>query len=379
VPSESDGLTPARRSRRAALILAGLALVAVAALAALLIPRSSSEAPAVDDYLFGIVTAHPLDSADMRKMRLARVRSVRFLFGWSEIERRRGSYDWTKPDRVVGQLASHGIQPVPFVFGSPAWVSPDLTRPPLGAGPRAAWVAFLKAAVDRYGPGGSYWRDVYEQRFGDDVKPVPITAWQVWNEPNLPNYFASASPPRDYAELLRLSHDAIASRDPSAEIVLAGMPGYGKPDTAWRFLDRLYHQPGFRGAFDVVALHPYARTVAQLRLEVEKLREAMAAHGSGGTPLWLTELGWGSGKPNRFGLNKGIEGQDRLLRESFQLILDNRSAWRVERLFWYDWRDPRPGAPQPCSFCSTAGLLAHDGFPKPSWISYREFATGARR
>jgi hypothetical protein len=362
-----------------ALVLAGLALLVVAALAALLIPRSSSVAPAADDDLFGIANSAPLNAPDVRKMRVARVRSVRFLLLWAAIETRRGSYDWTMPDRVVGQLASHGIQPVPFAYGSPSWVSGEPARPPLGnARDRAAWMAFLQAAVDRYGPEGSYWADTYEQRFGGDVKPFPITAWQIWNEPNLPHYFASGSPPADYAQLLRLSRDAIVKRDASAEIVLAGMPGYGKPDTAWKFLQELYREPGFEGAFDAVALHPYARTVAQLRLEIEKLRAVMADQGEGNTPLWLTELGWGSGKPNRFGLNKGLEGQRRLLEESFRLILDRREAWHVQRLFWFDWRDPPPGAPQECSFCSSAGLLQHSGFPKPSWIAYRQFASGGR-
>ena len=381
MPAEGDGLAEARRPRRVAFVLAGLALLVVAVLAALLIPRSSSVAPAAGDYLFGIANSAPLDAADLKKMRVARVSSVRFLFAWSAIEHRRGgSYDWIATDRIVGQLASHGIQPVPFVYGSPSWISRDLAGPPL-ANPsdRAAWTAFLKAAVNRYGPDGSYWADNYERQFGGDVKPVPIAAWQIWNEPNLPHYFASKSPPAAYTQLLRLSHDAIVKQDPGAEIVLAGMPGYGKPDTAWQFLDNLYRQPGFAGAFDAVALHPYARTVAQLRLEIEKLRATMADHGDGDTPLWLTELGWGSGKPNRFGLNKGLEGQRRLLEQSFQLILDRRQDWHVQRLLWFDWRDPPPGAPQPCSFCSSAGLLEHSGFPKPSWIAYRQFASGGRR
>jgi hypothetical protein len=266
---------------------------------------------------------------------------------------------------------------VPFVYGSPSWVSSNFTRPPLeSARDRDAWVAFLKAAVDRYGPQGSFWREVHEQS-GGEVQAVPVRAWQIWNEPNLPNYFDAESPAAAYAKLLRLSHDAITARDPSAEIVLAGMPGYGKPDTAWKFLDELYRQPGFESSFDAVALHPYARTVAQLRLEIEKLRATMVEHGAANSPLWLTELGWGSGKPNRFGLNKGLQGQAQLLEESFRLIEDRRHEWRVQRLFWFDWRDPPPGTPQPCSFCGSAGLLASNGFPKPSWTAYTTFATGA--
>jgi hypothetical protein len=310
-------------------------------------------------------------------MTVSEVSGVRFVLAWGPIEAQRGSYDWSAPDQTIGSLAATGIEAIPFVYGTPEWLTPVPTRPPLDtAADRAAWASFLKAAVNRYGPGGEYWTDAYKGDFGDEATPVPITAWQIWNEPNLPHYFTSESPVPAYAELLKLAHDAIREQDPSAQIVLAGMPGYGKPDTAWKFLDELYRQPGFDGSFDAVALHPYARTVDQLQLEIEKLRGAMADNGDQNTPLWLTELGWGSGKPDRFGLNKGLRGQAQLLEQAFRLIEDHRNEWRIERLFWFDWRDPPPGSPQSCSFCSSAGLLAHNGFPKPSWTAYTQFSTG---
>ena len=67
----------------------------------------------------------------------------------------------------------------------------------------------------------------------------------------------------------------------------------------------------------------------------------MTNHGDGPTPLWLTELAWGSAPPDQFGINKGLAGQERLLRDSFKLILKTASAWNVQRLFWFLWRDPR--------------------------------------
>lgn len=379
MPPEGDGLAPRRRPGWVALIIAGLVTVIIAAaLGAVLISSSSDGSGGADDGLYGIASGAPLDEADLKKMVVSEVSGVRIVLSWDTIEARPGSYDWAAPDQAIGSLAAHGIEAVPFVYGSPPWVAPVPTRPPVDtAADRAAWVAFLKAAVERYGPGGDYWADGYKQDFGDGAKPVPITAWQVWNEPNLPHYFTSKSPASEYAELLKLANDAITAEDPSAEVVLAGMPGYGKPDTAWNFLDQLYSQPGFEGSFDAVSLHPYARTVDQLQLEIEKLRSAMAEHGDESTPLWLTELGWGSGAPNRFGLNKGLEGQAQLLEQSFQLIEDHRDEWQIQRLFWFDWRDPPPGTPQSCSFCSSAGLLQNSGFPKPSWTAYTKFASGA--
>ena len=84
-----------------------------------------------------------------------------------------------------------------------------------------AWQNFLKAAVARYGPGGSFWANGYRQRFGDDAVPLPIQSWQIWNEPNLKKFFApgttvAAVGPTSTPGCFRSSRDAIKSRDPQA-------------------------------------------------------------------------------------------------------------------------------------------------------------------
>ena len=91
----------------------------------------------------------------------------------------------------------------------------------------------------------------------------------------------------------------------------------------------------------------------------------MKEHGDQGTPLWITELGWGSAPPDRFGLNKGLNGQRRLLSGSFKLILRHRKAWNVQRVFWFDWRDPANPDVVRCSFCASAGLLKSDRTRSP--------------
>ena len=140
---------------------------------------------------FGIAQG-PLDASDAQQMADVGVRTERFMLRWRSVERTRGSYDWGSRDWLVGALASRGIRPAPFVWGSPQWVGNGAAaRPPLGtAADIQAWQSFLRAAVARYGPGGSYWANGYRQRFGVDATPLPIRFWQVWNEPNLKKYFA---------------------------------------------------------------------------------------------------------------------------------------------------------------------------------------------
>jgi polysaccharide biosynthesis protein PslG len=323
---------------------------------------------------FGIAQGIRLDGQDLQMMAATGVKTDRLLLTWGSVEPSQGSFVWGPIDDLVGGLASHGIRAVPTFWGSPAWVADTPAGPPLdSASDEQAWQDFLKAAVTRYGPGGDYWDNGYQQQFGADARPLPIQAWQIWNEPNLKKYFAPEPSAEKYARLLEISHDAIIGQDPQARIVLAGMPGFGKP-RAWDFLDSLYDVPGIKSNFDVAALHPYATDVDELRVEMQRLRAVMTSHGDQDTPLWLTELGWGSAAPDRFGLSKGLAGQNQLLAGSFLLLLSQRVVWNVQRVFWFDWRDPIDPKSGNCSFCSSAGLLNYDRSPKPAYFTFKRFA-----
>ena len=230
-----------------------------------------------------------------------------------------------------------------------------------------AWQNFLKAAVARYGPGGSYWSTKYKQDYGPSATPLPIQSWQIWNEPNLKKYFSPGSTTQQaankYAQLLAISHDAIKARDPQATVVLAGMPSIPHAtgcSNAWDFLNALYNVAGVKADFDAAALHPYGCNLDQTRTGISQFSAVMKNHGDGATPLWLTEFAWGSGAPDQFCKNKGLAGQRDLLVSSFRMILQNRKTWNVQRLFWFLWRDAEPGSnfATYCSFCGTRGAFA---------------------
>ena len=174
-----------------------------------------------------------------------------------------------------------------------------------------AWRNFLQAAVERYGPGGSYWANGYRQRYGPDATPLPIQSWQIWNEPNLSKYFDPGQTvghaAQKYARLLEISHDAIKSRDPQARIVLAGMPGFGD-STAWKFLDSLYRVSGARKDFDAAALHPYSRSLGQLDQQAELFRAVMKQPRRPGDAALAHRARLGIGAPRPFGYQQGPRG-----------------------------------------------------------------------
>ena len=356
-----------------AIALAG-ALVVGLAVSLLQGSGTKSQAATGPPGFFGIVQGIRLDQNDFHTMQTAGVASDRFLLFWGAVQPRPGSFVWGPTDRLVGGFAASGVRPFPDLSGNPDWVAGGPSRPPLDTPQaEAQWQAFVKAVVGRYGPGGTYWAHAYRRQF-PNAKPLPITAWQVWNEPNLSKYFAPKPSATEYARLLQISQGAIKGINPHAQVVLAGMPGKGDVD-AWKFVQSLYSVHGFASDFDIAALHPYATNVGALADQVKRVRAVMDQNGGKATPLWLTEFGWGSGRPDRFGLSKGPVGQAQLLTAAFNLILANRQAWNVQRAFWFDWRDPSNPQAGRCSFCATAGLLNYNRSPKPAYFAYRRFAS----
>ena len=63
--------------------------------------------------------------------------------------------------------------------------------------------------------------------------------WQIWNEQNGPKH-AHFPNPGLYAELVKISHEAISSQDPSIEVLLGGM--YGNALHVWDLNSRRHRQ-----------------------------------------------------------------------------------------------------------------------------------------
>ena len=357
---------------------ANRAIAATVAGVGICLAAFASPAAAAPREFFGIAAGgQPTSNGDARKMGSTGVRTFRLVIDWREVQPSRppAPLNFNGIDRRVGRLAAQGIRPVALLYGSPRWVSARPNRPPLGGSKQRRWRNFLIQVVNRYEPGGDFWAPggAYQVEH-PGASPKPITAWQIWNEPNLPKYFVRKRSTRKYGKLVKISSNAITAANPRAKVVLAGLTGFARP-TGWAFLDRLYNVRRIKKHFDAVALHPYAATIGQFGFELRRIRGVMRRNRDRNTALWLTEVGWGSAQgTRRFPLNKGRQGQKRMLRRSFKLVLRKRRAWRIQRLFWFDWRDPPRGADSNCSFCGSAGLLQHNRRPKPAYRAFRSFA-----
>ena len=371
-----DGLPIPNRSdaggRRVVRLAAALMVAAALAAAMLVAPAVQAKG---SSKLFGLnYSFRELTGNDAQKLSQSGAKTLRWLLVWPRVEGKQGVFNWSGSDKLVGDLAAKGIRVIPAVWGSPKWVAKSTVTAPIGSpAARAAWKQFLTALVKRYGPNGTYWAGPYKANH-PGRPPLPIGTWQIWNEPNLQSAMNPPNP-GNYATLLKLTASALRAADPSAKVMFAGMPGYSGNVNAWDFLGRVYQTKGARNAFDFAALHPYGRTVSQMLGEVSRLRATMQKHGDRHKPLWITEIGWGSLPKDAtpFGLTKGMKGQARILKHAFHALKKKRRSWHIKRVLWFNYRDPGGGSVKTCSFCSSAGLLQHDGTPKPAWNAFRGF------
>jgi hypothetical protein len=349
----------------------GLAVAALAVLA--LGVASTAGAAQTRSEFYGIAQGQPFDNGDVQGLQSAHVHTIRYLFSWESVQpKAKNKFNWGTQDKFIGRLANKGVRVLPAIWGNPNWVAGYTAHPPLDR-PQdvTAWQAFLKAIVARYGPGGNYWKGPFKSRY-PTATALPMQAYQIWNEPNLKKYFTPYPAPKVYGRLLKAAHDAIKSKQPTAQIVFGGMPGYGDVN-AWDYLNQFYNQVAqAKTLFDVAALHPYGPNVDKVKTEISKFRGVMTSHADGASPLWLTEIGWGSAPPDKFGINKGLQGQSTTLKAAYNMFLANRNGWNLQRVFWYHWRDPHTSHAN-CSFCASAGLLKSNRDPKPAAATFKSF------
>lgn len=106
-----------------------------------------------------------------------------------------------------------------------------------------------------------------------------------------------------------------------------------------------------------------------IKFQLLKGRTALASSGAGRKRIFVTELGWGSGRgPSK--LFKGPAGQARLLRASFKFIRKNRKRYRIGGVDWFSWRDVPAGSGGNCILCESFGLLDSNGSAKASYRAY---------
>ncbi|MGH2895249.1 MAG: hypothetical protein ACRDPM_18555 [Solirubrobacteraceae bacterium] len=189
-------------------------------------------------------------------------------------------YDWSFGDQIAGSLAAHGLTWLPIIDYTAPWdesVSGQDHSPPHSD---ADYAAYAGAFAARYGSGGAFWRA------HPGLAPVPVTAIEIWNEPDNPQFWAPGPDAAAYARLYLAARAAIDAANPAIRVLVGGLTN------ASAFLPEMVRAGvPLRGHVDGVALHPYGNPAVVLS-RVRGARAALVSVGMAAVPLYVTEFGW---------------------------------------------------------------------------------------
>jgi hypothetical protein len=323
----------------------------------------SSPATPPHDGFYGVIAPEAQPSVGLLgRLGSGGAGTVRINLAWAYVQSGPGApYDWSHYDPIVAGAARSGMRVLATVYSSPVWAEPSPETPPLGAA-LPGFVAFVHAAAERYGSGGSFWSG------HPDLPKIPITDWQLWNEENSAIFWKPAPDAAQYAGLLRSFHSAIASADSAARILIGGLfptPSGGVP--MGTYLAQLV-RAGAGADFDAAAVHPYAQTPPAALQRVAQLRSDLRSLGAGSKPIWVTEVGWASGgAPSS--ITVGPARQAAYLSQVFRLARAARDRLGIAGVVWYSLVD----TPGPI-WVNNCGLFDVAGNPKPSWTAFTRAA-----
>ena len=219
---------------------------------------------------------------------------VRDTLLWNQIEPVEGARDWSVPDRIVEQLRAAGIEPLLVVLGSPPW---------------ANGVPASTPGHDLYVPASAARRTVWLEHYSNFVAAAArryrgaVRRWEIWNEPNLAQYWRPRPDPVAYREVYETLRATIMRVDPKAQVAVGGLGDLAVASaldiSGLAFLRELAstHPP-----LGPVAVHAYATGdhAPDLHVagennfdDIERVREQLMAAGDRAS-IWVTEFGWSS-------------------------------------------------------------------------------------
>jgi hypothetical protein len=296
---------------------------------------------------------------DMDAMRDSGAKWIRFDMAWSSIEGTQGRYDWSKVDRMVDGALARGMHPLGILTYTPTWARPAGTDDKYGPTTDAARTAFgalAKAAAARYANR--------------------MNTWEIWNEPNIVNFWTPKPDASAYAKLLHAASVAIRSVDANATIISGGLAPAPDSSDGTRvkpltFLTAAYNA-GIGPDITGVGIHPYSFPASpidqstkswNLFTQLPGIHDFMASRGDGGKLIWGTEFG----APTQGPANERVteQQQAQYAVDAYNQVM----AWTwMGPLFWYQGRD---NGTSTTDREDNFGLWRLDFSPKPAYDAFR--------
>jgi hypothetical protein len=203
--------------------------------------------------------------------------------------------------------------------------------------------AFVEAAIQRYGPGGSTGADIQH--------------WSLWNEPNKAFEWGNRRTGtfKQYSNLLVQFHAAATAASDqvsvdAGEIAAGGANGQNAPRAWAKGLHRYSNSKGRDGDYDVVTIHAYSQRASDVAAKVRAYQRLFKGH-----PVAVTEFGWSVGASHGSGSWKCVpneQTQATRFRNAVHAVQTSPGVGEVPWLIWFAGidddlaDDPHPKPPK---------------------------------
>jgi hypothetical protein len=275
---------------------------------------------------------HP-SPGEMERFAEAGYRLVRMDFGWETVEREPGRYDFTAYDHLMNNLVKVGARPI-FILDYGHYHY-DRGAAPHSEAARAAFSRFAAAAAQHFRGQG--------------------VLWEIWNEPNLSQFWKPNPDAQNYAQLAIATVRAMRAVDPKAVILSPGSSEF-----PWPFLETIFSE-GLLEHVDAVSVHPYRnRPPETVTSDYGRLRALVARYASlsrRNLPIVSSEWGYSTA----IGATSEEEQAQFLTR---QWLVNMASG--VNLSIFYDWRD---NGDNPNDREHRFGTVRRNLEPKPSFLA----------
>jgi hypothetical protein len=261
---------------------------------------------------------------------------VKQSFAWRDIQPEPGEWRFEPADKLLEEIEQRNLHLVVRLGDTPDWAHPDLAfseHPELTDIPPSPehmddWAAFCGEVASRY--------------------KGRISAYQIWNEPNLSREWGGEPPDAaGYVALLQGCSEAIRAADPDAILISAGLAPTGQyDDMAHRddiYLNDMYGAD-FQQYVDVVGLHApgfsdpeYGPDDAERDgrgrwatfRRVEDLRKIMIQNGDAARQVAILEVGWTTDPVNTayswFAVDEKTQGEN--LVRAYEYAAEHWRPW----------------------------------------------------
>ncbi len=238
----------------------------------ILIFQSSSIAGPPARFELGM-NAHGLIGPKMNKIKEMGATWVRAEVPWYQIEKRPGVFEFEETDAVIRDHYERGFKILFILAYAPSFHSTNGQSN--GIPDKPAWQKFVNVMTSRY---------------KDEVD-----AWEVWNEPNLKEFFVGDA--RQYVDiLLKPAYPIIKKNDPTSVVGAPGLANLYGADF-YGFLKKM-NQYGAGPYFDVLTHHIYAsnpggikKMMLESRFQKPSVLKSRIDSKFDKKPFWLTEYG----------------------------------------------------------------------------------------